>query len=66
MVNEMTVGANVKAIINGTTRTGTIIKVQKNGRIVMQAEAVYQERTGRRLYSAQRFTVEPQHLTTIS
>lgn len=45
--------------VAGTTREGSVVKVQKNGRIVVLAEAVYQEKTGRRLYAEQRFTLEP-------
>jgi uncharacterized protein (AIM24 family) len=62
----MVEGTKVELVVNGSTRTGVIVKVQKNGKIVVAAEALYQERTGRRLYAAQRFTVEPSHVVAFS
>lgn len=61
-VNDLTVGERVTMVVNFSTRRGTIEKVQKNGRIVVRADEVFNDR-GRRLYAAQRFTLDPAEVT---
>jgi hypothetical protein len=67
MVNKTNVtnGTRVEVVVNFSTRIGSVIKIQKNGLVVVLADAVYQEKTGRRLYAAQRFTVDPKHVRLV-
>jgi len=49
-------GTRVTAVVNFTTRVGSVVKIQKNGKIVVLADEV-RNAAGRRLYAAQRFTL---------
>jgi hypothetical protein len=62
MASQPAIGATLTLVINFTTRVCRVIAHRKNGNVVVLAEPVYQETTGRRLYAEQRFTIYPEEI----
>jgi hypothetical protein len=60
----MTPGTRVRFVMNFLTRVGSVVRVQKDGRVIVLADEVVGDK-GRRVYASQRFTVDAQALALV-